>query len=120
MLRRILLIALVLCVVTPVTAHAGSFSFSAPLVLPGSPPQGDAQGGEPGVAFEPNGDGWVHVVAPGARGGNGGVNYWRRDDHGDTVKPLQIIRPAPGGGGAAAPPHPGGPPPPPPPRGARA
>src|SRR3954454_154315 len=97
MLRRIPLFAIALCLVAPATAHAGSFSFSAPLVLPGSPPQGDAQGGEPGVAFEPNGDGWVHVVAPGARGGNGGINYWRSDDHGDTFKPLQIIGSAAGG-----------------------
>jgi hypothetical protein len=97
MLRRSLLIALLVCAVTPAAAHAGSFSFSTPLALPSSPPQGDAQGGEPGVAFEPNGDGWVHVVAPGARGGNGGINYWRSDDHGDTFKPLQIIGSAAGG-----------------------
>src|SRR4051794_41811591 len=106
MLRRSLLIALLVCAVTPAAAHAGSFSFSTPLALPSSPPQGDAQGGEPGVAFEPNGDGWVHVVAPGARGGNGGVKYWRSDEHGDTFKPLQNIGSAAGGGAPPRPPPP--------------
>src|SRR4051794_41350333 len=103
MLRRSLLIALLVCAVTPAAAHAGSFSFSTPLALPSSPPQGDAQGGEPGVAFEPNGDGWVHVVAPGARGGNGGIKYWRSRDHRDPVQALPNIRSGRGGRGPRRP-----------------
>jgi len=51
-------------------ASARGPSFTHPVKLLNSPPKGELQGGEPSVAFDPDGR-WTYIVAPGG-GENGG------------------------------------------------
>src|SRR3954447_21639087 len=87
---------------------AAPLQFSAPLQLPhGDPTKPDyLSGGEPSLAFDPNGDGHVYVTAPqfiptgvnngcnqlgsliglscGPTNSPTGIGYWASDDRGDT------------------------------------
>jgi hypothetical protein len=98
-LRRLLFAACALggfaCLLTAGTAGAGTLRFATPTFLP----QGDPtlhpfiEGGEPGLAFDPSGDGHVYVTAPqgvptvlgnvlGIADCMTGVGYWASDDGG--------------------------------------
>jgi hypothetical protein len=79
------------------SARAGSFAFSNPAPLPGSPPGGTASGGEPSLAFDPTGDGHVYVTAPQRRPPAGGVNFWRSSDHGASFQGPTILGSSGGG-----------------------
>jgi len=93
------------------TAQAGSLSFAVPTYLPkGDPNQHPyIQGGEPGVAFDPSGDGHVYVTAPqgiptvlnsvlGVGDCKSGVGYWASDDGGRTWPRSGCTGAAAGGG----------------------
>jgi hypothetical protein len=95
-MRRLLSLTVLLAVavVLPVdAAPADGFAFTAPLLLPHGDPKGSPffSGGEPSLAFDPQGDGHAYVVAPqgvpaavgGVLGGNPlGVAYWASEDGG--------------------------------------
>lgn len=91
---RTLLLAGALLLVSAPAALAGTLSFTAPQQLPHGDPNAKPfqSGGEPSIAFDPNGDGHVYVTAPqgipavaGAvltGGSQTGVGYWASADHG--------------------------------------
>src|SRR4051794_34479031 len=67
------------------TATAAPLAWSPAAALPGSPPTGTARGGEPSLAFDPSGNGWVYITTPDRRAGSApGVHLWRSSDHGLT------------------------------------
>jgi len=63
-----------------------------------SPPKGELQGGEPSVAFDPDGR-WTYIVAPGG-GENGGVGFWRSPDRGRSFPRGRSLGSLVGGGDA--------------------
>ena len=79
-------------------ASARGPSFTHPVKLLNSPPKGELQGGEPSVAFDPDGR-WVYVVAPGG-GENGGVGFWRSPDRGRSFPRGRSLGSLVGGGDA--------------------
>jgi BNR/Asp-box repeat protein len=92
-------------------AAAGSLSFTSPQQLPhGNPAQHPYySGGEPSIAYDPNGDGHVYVTAPqlipsaldqplGASDATVGVGFWGSADHGATFPTFANTGAANGGG----------------------
>lgn len=74
----------------PGAASAAGLDFSSPRALPGSPPKGSAQGGEPSATFDPGGR-FLYLAAPG--GEDHGGNFWRSargGQPGSFAKPLQV------------------------------
>jgi hypothetical protein len=80
------------------SAPAVGSSFTKPLKLPNTPPNGELQGGEPSVAFDRDGR-HVYVVAPGG-GENGGVGFWRSANRGRTFANGRSLGSILGGGDA--------------------
>lgn len=101
MLRRILLPAAWLAALAfPAVGAAATVHFTAPVALPGSLPSTDPahpqrQGGEPSVAFDPDGR-LVYVAAPGAP--DHGGNFWRSLNGGRAFQPGISVGAAQGGG----------------------
>jgi hypothetical protein len=91
-------------------ASGAGLSFTTPAQLPHGDPSGTPYygGGEPSVAFDPNGDGHVYVTAPqgipAAVGGilgvgsSAGVAYWASDDAGLSWPKSGITGSGAGGG----------------------
>src|SRR3954454_3849522 len=95
---RFLLVAVVAALAIP-TSTATALTLSDPAALPKSlPGDGQMQGGEPSLAFDPTGDGHLYSVAPG--GSDKGVNFWASPDRGNTWQYVRTIGSSAGGGDA--------------------
>jgi hypothetical protein len=78
-------------------AAQGATGFSDPAALPRSlPGDGQFQGGEPSMAFDPSGDGHLYAVAPGSDGSLG-VGFWGSADAGATWQYAKAIGSLTGG-----------------------
>ena len=89
--------AIAALLLVPAGALAASLSYTRPQWLPGSPPKGEAQGGEPSVAFDQGGR-FVYVAAPGGPGPGG--DFWRSTRGGRPgtfSAPIQVGSSAGGG-----------------------
>src|SRR3954462_13847265 len=132
-LLRLFLLAAAISLLTAGSALGAGLQFSAPVQLPNGNPDAHPfyTGGEPSIAFDPNGDGHLYVTAPefipaalnstfGLTDGGQGVAYWASDNGGASWPRVGLTGTQNGGGGPPG----GGPPGPPPPsarlRGARA
>jgi hypothetical protein len=83
-------VALILAAAAAGSAGATPLRFSTPKRLPGSPPKGDAQGGEPSAIFDQGGK-FLYLAAPGGPGPGG--DFWRstkRGRPGSFSKPIQV------------------------------
>ena len=72
------------------SAQATSLRFTRPQRLPGSPPKGQAQGGEPSAIFDQGGR-FLYLAAPGGPGPGG--DFWRSTRAGRPgtfSKPIQV------------------------------
>ena len=67
-------VAMAAALLIPAGALAAPLSYTHPQRLPGSPPNGEAQGGEPSAVFDQGGR-FVYVAAPGGTGPGG--DFWR-------------------------------------------
>jgi hypothetical protein len=68
------LVAIAAALLIPAGAFAATLKYTRPQRLPGSPPKGEAQGGEPSAIFDQGGR-FVYVAAPGGPGPGG--DFWR-------------------------------------------
>ena len=80
-IRRAIFLAVALLLSCSAVALAADPVFLPQVKLPNSAPDGQLAGGEPGVAYDPTGDGHVYVNAP---GGSSGISFWASADGGDT------------------------------------
>ena len=81
----------------PTASASADLTFGTPAPLPKSLPQDhQMQGGEPSLAFDPNGDGHLYSVAPG--GEDKGVNFWASPDGGNSWQYVRTIGSSAGGG----------------------
>ena len=78
---RACLLAVLIALTTAATAVAADPVFTPQQRLPGSAPDGKLAGGEPGLAYDPTGDGHIYANAP---GGPDGISFWASPDGGDT------------------------------------
>ncbi len=89
--QALLLTALAAALVFAAGASAASpFRFTRPAKLPGSPPRGDAQGGEPSAVFGYGGR-YLYLAAPGGPGPGG--DFWRSTHAGrpgSFTRPIQV------------------------------
>jgi hypothetical protein len=87
---RITLAVTVAALLVPAGALAATLRYTRPQRLPGSPPKGEAQGGEPSAVFDQGGR-FVYVAAPGGVGPGG--DFWRSTRGGRPgtfSKPIQV------------------------------
>jgi hypothetical protein len=81
----------------PTASASADLTFGTPAPLPKSLPQDhQMQGGEPSLAFDPNGDGHLYSVAPG--GEDKGINFWASPDGGNSWQYVRTIGSSAGGG----------------------
>src|SRR3954453_19414114 len=111
-LLRLFLLAAAVSLLTAGSALAAGLQFSAPVQLPNGNPDAHPyySGGEPSIAFDPNGDGHVYVTAPqfiptgvdnaAAQGpdSNVRVSVLSSSDSGQSF-PLNVLTGASNGGG---------------------
>ena len=91
------LVATVAALLIPAGVTAATLSYTRPQRLPGSPPKGESQGGEPSAVFDQGGR-FVYVAAPGGPGPGG--DFWRSTRAGRPgtfSKPIQVGSSAGGG-----------------------
>jgi len=94
---RMTLAAAIVALLVPAGAMAAKLSYTPPKPLPGSPPKGDAQGGEPSAVFD-HGGRFLYLAAPGGPGPGG--DFWRSTRAGRVgtfSKPIQVGSSAGGG-----------------------
>src|SRR5205807_5381080 len=84
------------------SAHGARLKFTAPAVLPDSPPASTGMpGAEPSLEFDPIDGRHVYVVAPGfSQSGPGGIDFWASANGGKTWPIHQNVGSAAGGGDA--------------------
>src|SRR6478609_6692116 len=88
-IRSLLITVVVLAAIPTAGAHA-ALNLSDPVPLPKSlPGDGQMQGGEPSLAFDPTGDGHLYSVAPG--GADKGINFWGSADNGNSWNYVRTI-----------------------------
>jgi hypothetical protein len=83
-------VALAAALLVPAGAGAAKLRYTRPQRLPGSPPKGESQGGEPSAVFD-HGGRFVYVAAPGGPGPGG--DFWRSTRGGRPgtfSKPIQV------------------------------
>src|SRR3954449_2600851 len=110
-LLRLFLLAAAISLLTAGSALGAGLQFSAPVQLPDGNPDAHPfyTGGEPSLAFDPNGDGHLYVTAPefipaaansalGLTDGGQGVAYWASDDGGATWPRVGLTGTQNGGG----------------------
>src|SRR3954469_14939704 len=110
-LLRLFLLAAAILLLTAGSALAAGLQFSAPVQLPNGNPDAHPfyTGGEPSIAFDPNGDGHLYVTAPefvpaalnttfGITDGGTGVAYWASDNGGASWPRVGLTGTQNGGG----------------------
>lgn len=101
MSKKCCLLALVVALVAIPTSTAGALTVSDPAALPKSlPGKGQLSGGEPSLAFDPTGNGYLYSVAPngGASDNGTGVNFWASPDGGNSWTQAKSVGSSAGGG----------------------
>jgi hypothetical protein len=96
-LARITLAAAIVALLVPAVASGAKLRYTYPQRLPGSPPKGEAQGGEPSAVFD-HGGRFLYVAAPGGSGPGG--DFWRSTKagrRGTFSKPIHVGSSAGGG-----------------------